>query len=203
MTDPINLQVRRADDTWDIIEAAPLLTEDRHELKSTGTFQLYQGFPHLTNTALSSEAHEKYLESLALMGEDNPGYLGELHFTGLAYFEWKYEGNRLTEKEVWQIVDCIQDLAAGKYRPSDNGVYLAKENHTPPPPLQFKYGKNRLTYQISIEEMKEHFVVLVDGEPLAQLEFLEKYWEITSGDIYDSDLLAEIIHRIKANTSGA
>lgn len=39
MTDPINLQVRRADQTWDIIEAAPLLIEQGDELQPTGTFQ--------------------------------------------------------------------------------------------------------------------------------------------------------------------
>lgn len=203
MTDPINLQVRRFDDTWVIIEAAPLLTEEGHELRPTGTFQLYRGFPNLANTTASSDAHERYLESLSLMGEDDPGYLGELHFTGVAYFEWKYDGPYLTENEVWQIVDCIQDLAAGKYRPSDNGIFLARENADPKPPLHFKYGKNRITYQIRIEEMEGRFIVLIDGEPTAQLELLEADWEITGGDIYDRDLLQEIIHRIKANTSGA
>lgn len=40
MTNPINLQIKRADNTWDIIEAAPLLIEEGHELIPTGTFQL-------------------------------------------------------------------------------------------------------------------------------------------------------------------
>jgi len=200
MTDPINLQVRRADHTFDIIEAAPLLFEDGHKLKPTRTFQLYRGFPNLKGTALDSKAHERYLESLTLMGEDNPGYLGELHFTGIAYFEWKYEGDRLTEREIWQVVDCIQDLAVGKYRPRDNGIILAKEEQLLPPPLHFKYGKNRITYQIGIEEMEGHFIIIINGEPVAQIELLEEDWEIAGGDLYDPDLLAEVIHRIKANT---
>lgn len=200
MTNPINLQVRRADDTWDIIEAAPLLIEEEQELIPTGTFQLYQGFPNLNGTEINSQAHAKYVESLTLMGEDNPGYLGELRFTGVAYFEWKYAGSRLTESEVWQIVDCIQDLAAGKDRPSDNGIILAKDEETPLPALDFKYGKNQVTYRISILEMEGHFVVLINGEPTAQLELLEEDWEITGGDIYDPDLFAEVLRRIKANT---
>lgn len=205
MTDPINLQVRRADNTWDIIEAAPLLIEEEKQVKATGTFQLYQGFPNLSASKINGEAHERYLESLTLMGEANPGYLGELHFTGVAYFEWKYEGGRLTENEVWQIVDCIQDLAAGKHRPTDNGIILAKAESEQQqlPELTFKYGKNQVTYQIRIEEMEGQFVVLINGEPTAQIELLEEDWEITGGDIYDTDLKAEVIRRIKANTSGA
>lgn len=137
------------------------------------------------------------------MGDANPGYLGELHFTGVAYFEWKYEGDRLTENEVWQIVDCIQDLAAGKHRPTDNGIILAKEQIPQHVPLNFNYGKNSVIYQIRIEEMEGQFVVLINGEPTAQIELLEADWEITGGNIYDTDLKQEIIRRIKANTSGA
>ncbi|QEC74705.1 hypothetical protein [Mucilaginibacter ginsenosidivorax] len=139
------------------------------------------------------------------MGEANPGYLGELHFTGVAYFEWRYEGDRLTENEVWQIVDCIQDLAAGKHRPSDNGIILVKEESEQQqlPELTFKYGKNRITHQISIVKLEGRFVVMINRDPAAQLELLEEDWEVTGGDIYDTDLKAEIIRRIKANSSGA
>ncbi|QEC74704.1 hypothetical protein [Mucilaginibacter ginsenosidivorax] len=53
MTDPINLQVRRADNTWDIIEAALLPLEEEKQVKATGTFQLYRGFPNLSNTKIT------------------------------------------------------------------------------------------------------------------------------------------------------
>lgn len=201
MTDPINLQIKRADNTWDIIEAAPLLTEEGHELKPTGTYQLYRGYPEFDSNLFDADAmRERYVESLELTGEDNPGFLGELHFTGIGYFEWRYEGQQLQESEIWQIVDCLQDYAAGKEQPMANGIILPKPEAPVDESLYFKYGKNRTTYQIRLEEMEGKFIVLINGEPKAQVELMEEDWEITGGDIDDGDLLAEILRGIKANT---
>jgi len=201
MTDPINLQIKRTDGTWDIIEAAPLLIEEGHELIPTGTYQLYRGFPEFDSNLFDADAlRERYMENIELMGEDNPGYLGELHFSGIGYFEWKYEGDQLQENEVWQIVDCIQDYAAGKMQPMANGIILPKAEHPEDESLYFKYGKNQVVSHIRLEEMEGHFIVLINGEPAAQLELLEDDWEVTGGDIYDRDLLDEILRRIKANT---
>jgi len=201
MTSPINLQIKRADNTWDIVEAAPLLIEEGQELVPTGTFQLYRGFPEFDSHLFDADAlRERYVENLELMGEDNPGYLGELHFTGVGYFEWKYEGDQLQENEVWQIVDCIQDYAAGKKQPMANGIILPKPEQPVDESLYFKYGKNQIVSHIRIEEMEGHFVVLINGEPTAQIELLEKDWEITGGDIYDTDLKEEVLRRIRANT---
>ena len=52
---------------------------------------------------------DQYFDNLELMGHDNPCYLGELRFNGLAYFEWKYIGDRLSRREVWQVVDLLQN----------------------------------------------------------------------------------------------
>lgn len=201
MTDPINLQIKRADNSWDIIEAAPLLIEDGKELIPTGTFQLYRGFPEFGSNLFDAEAlREKYMESITLMGEGNPGYLGELHFTGIGFFEWQYTGTQLLEAEVWQIVDCIQDVAAGKKLPMEHGIILPKAVQPENVPLNFPCGKNQVVSQIRVEEMEGHFIVFINGEPAAQIELLEEDWEVTGGDIYDRDLLAEILRRIKANT---
>ncbi|SDE35653.1 hypothetical protein SAMN05216464_105332 [Mucilaginibacter pineti] len=201
MTDPINLQIKRTDGTWDIIEAAPLLIEEGHELTPTGTYQLYRGFPEFDSNLFDADAlRERYMENIELMGEDNPGYLGELHFSGIGYFEWKYEGDRLQENEVWQIVDCIQDYAAGKMQPMANGIILPKPEQSEDESLYFKYGKDQVVSHIRLEEMEGHFIVLINGKPTAQIELMEEDWEITGGDIYDRDLLEEILRRIKANT---
>jgi hypothetical protein len=201
MTIPINLQIKRADNTWDIIEAAPLLIEEGRELIPTGTFQLYRGFPEFESNLFDYETmRERYVESLELTGENNPGYLGELHFTGVGFFEWKYEGLQLQESEVWQIVDCIQDYAAGKKRPMANGIILPKPEQPEDESLFFKYGKNQIVSEVCIEEIEGHFVVLVNGDPIAQFELLKENWEITSGDIDDADLKEEVIRRIRANT---
>lgn len=201
MTNPINLQIKRADNTWDIIEAAPLLIEVNHELVPTGTFQLYRGFPEFDSNLFDADAlRERYVESLELIGEANPGYLGELHFKGIGLFEWKYEGNQLVEDEVWQIVDCIQDFAAGKQQQIANGIIMPKPEHQQEISLTFKYGRDQVVSHIRLEEMEGHFIVLINGEPAAQIELMEEDWEITGGDIYDRDLLEEIFRRIKANT---
>lgn len=201
MTHPINLQIKRADNTWDIIEAAPLLIEERQDLVSTGVFQSYRGFPEFdSNLFDADELRERYMESMELVGEANPGYFGELHFTCIGYYEWKYEGNRLKESEVWQIVDCIQDYAAGKIPVTANGIIMSPPENPEELPLTFKFGKNQVVSQIRLEEMEGHFIVLVNGEPTAQIELMGEDWEITGGDIYDRDLLDEILRRIRANT---
>ena len=201
MNTPINLQIKRADNTWDIIEAAPLLIEEGQELLPTGTFQLYRGFPEFESNLFDYQAmRERYVESLELTGADNPGYLGDLHFTGVGFFEWKYQGVQLQESEVWQIVDCIQDYAAGKRQPMANGIILPEPEQPEDESLYFKYGKDEVVSDIRLEEMEGHFIVLIDGAPTAQFELMEEDWEINGGDIYDNDLFAEIIRRIKANT---
>lgn len=201
MTSPINLQIKRIDGTWDIIEAAPLLIEEGHELIPTGTFQLYRGFPEFDSNLLDAdELRERYMQNMELTGEDNPGYLGELHFSGIAYFEWKYKGHQLEEREVWQIVDCIQDYAAGNVQPADNGIILPGSEQPQDESLYFKYGKDQVVSDVSLEKTEGHFIVLINGEPAAQIELIEEAWEITGGDIYDPDLKAEIFRRIRANT---
>jgi len=201
MTSPINLQIRRTDGTWDIIEAAPLLIEEGRDLVSTGVFQLYRGFPEFHSNLFDANAlREQYMENIELMGEDNPGYLGQLHFTGIGYFEWKYEGHQLVESEVWQIVDCIQEYSAGKMQPMAKGIILPKPQQPEDESLYFKFGKNQIVSDINLEEREGHFVVLINGEPTAQIELLEEDWEITGGDIYDADLKDEIFRRIRANT---
>jgi len=201
MTTPINLQIKRADNTWDIIEAAPLLIEEGQELIPTGTFQLYRGFPEFESNLFDYQTmRDRYVESLELTGEDNPGYLGELHFTGVGFFEWKYQGIQLKESEVWQIVDCIQDYAAGKEQRIANGMILPKPEQPEDESLYFKYGKNQIVSDIRLEEMEGHFILLINDVPTAQIELLEEDWEITGGDIFDTDLKKEVMRRIRANT---
>jgi hypothetical protein len=182
MNTPINLQIKRTDDTWDNIEAAPLLTEKNHRLVPTGIFQLYLGFPELDADHFDIDAlRERYVENLVLMGDANAGYLGELQFTGIGFFEWKYSGSQLTEAEVLQVVDCIQDYA------SVNS-------------LRFQFGRDQAVYQIRIEESEGHYAVFVDDVFTAVVELTEEEWEISSGDLYDPDLRKEVIRRINANS---
>jgi len=97
-------------------------------------------------------------------------------------------------------VDRIQDFAAGKQQEIANGIILPKSRHQQEISLTFKYGRDQVISHIRLQEMEGHFIVLINGEPAAQIELMEEGWEITGGDIYDRDLLDEILRRIKANT---
>lgn len=183
MRNPINLQIQNAQRYWTIVEVTPLLIEKGNKLISTGTYELYKGYPEHDSDLYNAEALlERYLAALELSGEDHPGFLGALHFKGIDFFEWKYEGTQLTEFEVLQIVDCIQ-------------------NYTSVHSLDFKFGRDQVVYQIRIEEMEGHYAVFVDDVFTAQVELMEEDWEITSGDIYDPDLRDEVLKRINANSA--
>jgi len=77
------------------------------------------------------------------MGEDNPGFLGELRFTRIGHFEWVYKGHQLQETEVWQIVNFIQNYAAGKVPVIANGIMMPPAEEAEELPLHFKNGKNQ------------------------------------------------------------
>jgi hypothetical protein len=84
---------------------------------------------------------DRYLENIELETEANPGYLGLLHFKGIGFFEWKYEGQQLTEPEVWQLVDCIQDYHAGKATTTERGILTQSSNAPQDIDFCFRYGK--------------------------------------------------------------
>ncbi|WP_345948986.1 hypothetical protein ABDD95_19250 [Mucilaginibacter sp. PAMB04274] len=124
---------------------------------------------------------DKYLANFALTGKDHPGFLGELLFTGLDFFEWKYNGTQLIKVEVLQIVDCIQDYASA---------------HS----LNFNFSRNQVVDQIRIEKYKGYYKIFINDVYTAQIEWLQEEWVITAGSIGEPDLRAEVIKRINANS---
>ena len=201
MNNPVTIEIRRQDDSWDLIEVMPVWIEKEGIYIPNGSYHLCQGYPYLDSDRYDAEAmRERYMENFEVEREEHPGYLGQLHFKGLGFFEWKYDGHQLTEPEVWQLIDCIQDYHSGKAYTTENGMLTQSANAPKDIDLYFRYGKNQVTCHIRIEEMEGQFIVLVNGEPAARVEYMEDDWEVTGGDIYDSDLLAEVIRRIKANT---
>lgn len=43
-------------------------------------------------------------------------------------------------------------------------------------------------------------MVLINGEPTAQIGLREDEWEVTGSSISDEDLLEEVVRRIRTNT---
>jgi hypothetical protein len=107
---PFFIEVSRPTGSFRTLELIPVYRKERDHYVATRDFRIYAGYAaddyqHVHGDALK----EQYFDNLELMGNDNPCFLGELRFNGLAYFEWKYLGDQLCEREVWQIVDLVQN----------------------------------------------------------------------------------------------
>jgi hypothetical protein len=171
MNNPVTIEIKRQDDSWDLVEVMPVWVEQGHEFVSTGSFRLYRGYPEFDSKLYDAEAMRKrYLENIELQAEAHPGYLGLLHFKGVRFFEWKYEGHQLVENEVWQLVDCIQDYTSGKGTMTEHGFPTQSDNAPKDIDLYFRYGKDQRTFHIRIEEMEGQFIVLINGEPAAKID---------------------------------
>jgi hypothetical protein len=188
MRNPVNFEIRRADYSWTIIEVVPVLIEEGKELIPTGMFKLYLGFPEHDSPLYDAQAlRERYMESIDIEGNNHPDLLGELHFPGVGYFEWKYHGQQLVEEEVLQVIELIQD-----YSPAQAAAAA---------PLAFLFGNGQEINAIRIVENEGGFGVFIDEVFIAQIEMPYEHWEITAGEISDRDLLMEIIRRLKINTA--
>ncbi|MDB5116512.1 MAG: hypothetical protein JWQ79_2004 [Mucilaginibacter sp.] len=104
MNNPVTIEIKRQDESWDLVEVMPVWVGQRNEFVTTGSYRLCRGYPNFGSNLYDAEAmRERYLETIELQGEAHPDHLGQLHFKGIGFFEWKYEGDQLTEREVWQL----------------------------------------------------------------------------------------------------
>jgi len=156
---------------------------------ATHAYRIYEGYP-AEEADNFEERLEKYLEYVALEGEASPGFLGELHFDGNTTFEWRYIGSRLSETEVLQVVDLLQD---------NQPVFLSgTEMETS---LSFTYDRFHERKFIQLMADEGRFLVFINGGFTAEIELMETEWEITSGDLSELELEKEIMRRIVACTS--
>lgn len=107
---PFFIEISRPADTFPTLEIIPVYEQRGDCSVATRNFRIYAGYEPDALQSVEGEAlREQYFENMELMGNDNPCFLGELQFNGFAYFEWRYPGDRLSGKEVWQIVDLLQN----------------------------------------------------------------------------------------------
>jgi hypothetical protein len=92
------------------LELIPVYRKAGDRYVATKDFRVYNAYVPDVDGYLDGDAlKEQYFDNLEIMGDDNPCFLGELQFRGVAYFEWRYVGEQLNIYEVWQIVDLMQN----------------------------------------------------------------------------------------------
>jgi hypothetical protein len=107
---PFFIEVSRPTGRYRTLELIPVYQQRDGRFVATRSFRIYAGYEPDERQAIDGDTlREQYFDNLELMGDDNPCFLGELRFDGFAYFEWQYTGNQLSGKEVWQIVDLLQN----------------------------------------------------------------------------------------------
>jgi hypothetical protein len=101
---PFFIEVSRSSGNVRTLELIPVYTEQDGLFSATRNYRIYNGYE-----PDGEGLREQYFDNLELIGDDNRCFLGELEFNGIGYFEWRYLGDRLFDKEVWQIVDLLQN----------------------------------------------------------------------------------------------
>jgi hypothetical protein len=105
MTDPVQTSLPQADGSKRYIIIEPVLKKDAPaHLHETGIFKIYKD-AFGDESQLFTEPAEKEGQADDLPDEQNPDYLGRLHFSGK---HWRYEGSGLNSKEQETLAKFIQ-----------------------------------------------------------------------------------------------
>lgn len=189
LNNPALIQITRDNGRLETIDIFPVYRQEGDLFVATQAFRLYQGYPN-EDADDYEERLDKYLESLELEGEAHPGFFGELPFQGMTVYEWKYSGSQLSETEVLQIVDLLQDDQPMFISGNDSDAAMA-----------FTWDRFHERKYIQLMADDDRFLVFINGGFAAEVEMMDSDWEITTGDLPDSQLQAEILRRIRAHTS--
>ncbi|SDE63060.1 hypothetical protein SAMN05216464_10826 [Mucilaginibacter pineti] len=186
LNNPALLQIIRDGGLVQPLDIFPVYRQEGNVYVATSAYRLYEGYPAEEGDDFE-ERLDKYLEYVELEGAEHPGFLGELHFQGSTAFEWKYSGTALSEAEVLQVVELLQDNQPTFLRGNDPDTELS---------LTYDRFNERKYIQLMPDEGR--FLVFVNGGFAAEIEMMEEDWEITGGDLPDAALESEILKRIRA-----
>lgn len=189
LNNPALIQITRDNGRTETVDIFPVYRQEGELYVATQAFRLYEGYPAEEEEDFE-ERSERYLEYVGLEGEANPGFLGELHFQGTTVYEWKYTGQCLSETEVLQVVDLLQD---------NQHIFLF--GNDPDTALSFTYDRFHERKYIQLMSDDGRFLVFINGGFSAEIAMMETEWEITGGDISDDRLEREIMRRIRAYTA--
>ncbi len=176
----------------------------------TGLFQIYK--LHEKENGEIEETTSNVLDKQEIIST------GELRFLNENFFEWKYDGDDLTENGLHLIVDRIQNTIEDHLK-HINEIPQSEFDNMPAPEHSLKFNKDWLDNideekllkispyflygpaddLIAIIENALHYDILINNDIVARLVQGEnREWEILSGKVSDQTLLTEIIRRIEA-----
>jgi hypothetical protein len=105
MTNPVQTSLLQADGSKRYVIIEPVLKKDAPaHLHETGIFKIYKD-AFGDESHLFTEPAEKEGQADDLPDEQNPDYLGRLHFSGK---RWRYEGSGLSSKEQETLAKFIR-----------------------------------------------------------------------------------------------
>jgi hypothetical protein len=180
LNNPALIQITRAGGDIQPLDIFPIYRQEGEVFVTTGGFRLYEGYPD------DEEQLERYLENIDLEGEAHPGFLGELHFHGTTVYEWQYQGTQLTEAEVLQVVELLQD---------NQPVFLSGNDADST--LAFTYDHFHVRSYVQLMADEGRFLVFVNGGFAAEIELMETDWEVTGGEL-EFGLEKEVLRRIRS-----
>jgi hypothetical protein len=128
MTNPVQTNLQQADGSKRYVIIEPILKKDAPaHLHETGIFKIYKD-AFGDESHLFTEPAENEGQADDLPDEQNPDYLGRLHFSGK---HWRYEGSGLNNKEQETLAKFIRSAQ------SSEAIEEFPESANPPedPPL--------------------------------------------------------------------
>lgn len=176
----------------------------------TGLFRIYKVYEKENGTI--DEISNRSLGKLEIVS------MGELRFLNENFFEWKYDGDALSENELHLIVDRIQNTIEDHLR-HINEIFQSAFDKKLLPEDSLNSNKDWISELesdeflkispyflygpaddlIAIVENGNSFDILVNDRLVAKLVRGESVeWIIVPGGLLDNALLVEIVRRIEA-----
>jgi|GEM_PF-5447903 len=189
LRNPALIKITRNNEYPATLEIFPFYRQEGDYFIATDAFRIYEGYT-------GEDAHsatgrlDRYIHYLWQGVQTQPGYLGELRFTGSTLYEWSYQGNQLNEEEVLQVLDMLQSR-------QQTFIYARR----PQTALVFCYDALHVRSWIKLTANRNSFLIFINGRYNAAIAPGIDGWQFTDGDIKDNGLKQAIIRRIKSYTS--
>lgn len=202
LNNPIVIEITRDNGRKITIDVIPVYEEERHGFVATDELRLYEGYPaDEWNTPADEAQRERYLDNLDMMGEANPCYFGLLQYAIGHDGRWGFCGDGLTAYELQQVIAVIESYLA------DMGSIESEiEEILNEPPAgesqSFLYHNGFRSDMVRVDANGGSFLIMINEEVAAEIEFRDARWVITAGHMEDPDLLLEVISHIRQTKLG-
>ncbi|UOE48720.1 hypothetical protein MTO98_30435 [Mucilaginibacter sp. SMC90] len=199
LNNPVSVAVVRENGSLEIFDLIPVYEEEAHAFVATDVLRIYEGFPRAGEDGSAEQSNrDRYLQYIDSPEIHHDFFLGELRLNRDRIPDWKYQGNKLTSNEIWQLVTALKVLTDEHIEEEAAIAAILNEEANSTKSMAFIYGEDFQADTVRIQEMKGHFIILINEQIVAKLEMTGGHWEVTGGSIDDPFLLSEIISHINA-----